>query len=59
MTEMTSLFESLVKQKERIESLQAEIDNTSLDDPNLLALLDELFLVLSHQQTRKFDSNMG
>lgn len=51
----------LAKHMRRISELKEEIDNTSLDDTQLLALLDELHLVLSlkPEEICKLNQAMG
>lgn len=58
---VASRSDLLAKHMRRISDLKEEIDNTSLDDPQLLALFDELHLVLSlkPEEICKLNQTMG
>ena len=42
-----------------IQLLQAEMNVLDIEDPTLLDVLDELAIILSASNARKFDSSMG
>lgn len=51
--------DKLKLERVNIQLLQAEMNVLDLEDPTLLDVLDELAIILSAGNARKFDSGMG
>ena len=54
-----SLSDKLKLERVNIQLLQAEMNVLDTEDPTLLDVLDELAIILSTSNARKFDSSMG
>lgn len=51
--------DKLKLERVNIQLLQAEMNVLDIEDPTLLDVLDELAIILSTSNARKFDSSMG
>lgn len=51
--------DKLKLERVNIQLLQAEMNVLDIEDPTLLDVLDELAIILSTSNARKFDSSVG